>query len=167
MHGTSTIPTPPRLFPTACRWSRLIFTPTRVMFGPGTLALGELARELGATRLVGDGSRPRIGWHPRAPAVLERRGLEVLSSTTSRRTRRPSTSISASSSCGRSTSIHRLRRRRRAMDCARGQLHPDQRRRHVRLQGLRQSQKSRCCRRSACLPPPAPAAKRIVCAHRG
>jgi alcohol dehydrogenase len=55
-------------------------TPTRVMFGPGTLAqLGELARELGASRalLVTDPGLEQAGHPQRAQQSLEDAGLEV------------------------------------------------------------------------------------------
>jgi alcohol dehydrogenase len=55
-------------------------TPTRVMFGPGTLArLGELARELGATRvlLVTDPGLESVGHPQRAQQSLKDAGLEV------------------------------------------------------------------------------------------
>ncbi len=55
-------------------------TPTRVMFGPGTLArLGELARELGATRalLVTDPGLEAAGHPQRAQQSLRAAGLEV------------------------------------------------------------------------------------------
>ncbi|MBI2804955.1 MAG: iron-containing alcohol dehydrogenase [Planctomycetes bacterium] len=55
-------------------------TPTRVMFGPGTLnRLGELARELGATRalLVTDPGLEAAGHPQRAQDSLKHAGLEV------------------------------------------------------------------------------------------
>lgn len=55
-------------------------TPTRVVFGPGTLArLGELAREMGATRalLVTDPGLKAVGHPQRARASLEGAGLAV------------------------------------------------------------------------------------------
>lgn len=55
-------------------------TPTRVVFGPGTLArLGELARELGASRvlLVTDPGLESVGHPQRAQASLKHAGLEV------------------------------------------------------------------------------------------
>lgn len=55
-------------------------TPTRVMFGPGTLTrLGELARELGATRvlLVTDPGLESVGHPQRAEQSLRNAGLEV------------------------------------------------------------------------------------------
>src|SRR5450432_73674 len=55
-------------------------SPTRVMFGPGTLArLGELARELGATRalLVTDPGLEAAGHPQRAQQSLRDAGLEV------------------------------------------------------------------------------------------
>src|SRR5450755_4340647 len=55
-------------------------TPTRVMFGPGTMArLGELARELGATRalLVTDPGLEAAGHPQRAQQSLKDAGLEV------------------------------------------------------------------------------------------
>jgi alcohol dehydrogenase len=74
--------TMPRLFP-ATPWPLQPFdfhTPTRVMFGPGTLErLGELARELGATRalLVTDPGLNAVGHPQRAFASLRGAGLEV------------------------------------------------------------------------------------------
>jgi alcohol dehydrogenase len=55
-------------------------TPTRVMFGPGTLSrLGELARELGATRvlLVTDPGLESVGHPQRALQSLKDAGLKV------------------------------------------------------------------------------------------
>src|SRR5437867_577071 len=55
-------------------------TPTRVVFGPGTLLrLGELARELGATRvlLVTDPGLEAAGHPQRAGQSLKHAGLEV------------------------------------------------------------------------------------------
>lgn len=55
-------------------------TPTRVIFGPGTLTrLGELARELGATRvlLVTDPGLESVGHPQRAEQSLRNAGLEV------------------------------------------------------------------------------------------
>src|SRR5436190_9783001 len=82
MHGTSAIPTTPRLFPTAPMPLEPFdfHTPTRVMFGPGTLMrLGELARELGATRvlLVTDPGLESVGHPQRAQQSLKDAGLEV------------------------------------------------------------------------------------------
>ncbi len=57
-------------------------TPTRVVSGPGTLArLGELVRELGATRalLVTDAGLKAVGHPQRAVASLQAAGLEVFS----------------------------------------------------------------------------------------
>src|SRR5438067_13030134 len=82
MQSTSTISTTPRLFP-ASPWPLQPFdfhTPTRVMFGPGTLArLGELARELGATRalLVTDPGLELAGHPQRAKESLLNAGLQV------------------------------------------------------------------------------------------
>jgi alcohol dehydrogenase len=56
-------------------------TPTRVMFGPGTMArLGELARELGATRalLVTDPGLEAAGHPQRAQQSLKDAGLDVV-----------------------------------------------------------------------------------------
>src|SRR5262245_11136823 len=82
MHGTSTIPMTPRLFPTSSMSLEPFdfHTPTRVMFGPGTLMrLGELARELGATRvlLVTDPGLESVGHPQRAQQSLRDAGLEV------------------------------------------------------------------------------------------
>lgn len=82
MHVTSTIPTPPRLFPAAPMPLQPFdfHTPTRVMFGPGTLnRLGEIARELGATRvlLVTDPGLEAAGHPQRAQASLKSAGLDV------------------------------------------------------------------------------------------
>src|SRR6184192_4062189 len=55
-------------------------TPTRVMFGPGTMArLGEIARDLGATRalLVTDPGLEAAGHPQRAQQSLKDAGLEV------------------------------------------------------------------------------------------
>src|SRR5438876_4055105 len=55
-------------------------SPTRVVFGPGTLSrLGELARELGDTRvlLVTDPGLEEAGHPQRAMASLREAGLEV------------------------------------------------------------------------------------------
>src|SRR3954447_11907449 len=82
MQATSTIPMIPRLFP-ATPWPLQPFdfhTPTRVMFGPGTLSrLGELACELGATRalLVTDPGLEAAGHPQRAQQSLRDAGLEV------------------------------------------------------------------------------------------
>ena len=71
-----------RLFP-ASPWPLQPFdyhTPTRVMFGPGTLLrLGELAWELGATRalLVTDPGLEAVGHPQRAQQSLKDAGLEV------------------------------------------------------------------------------------------
>src|SRR6187549_3732474 len=82
MHGTSTIPTARRHFPAAPMPLEPFdfHTPTRVMFGPRTLArLGELARELGATRvlLVTDPGLESVGHPQRAQQSLRDAGLEV------------------------------------------------------------------------------------------
>ena len=82
MPSTSTIMTTARLFP-ASPWPLQPFdyhTPTRVMFGPGTLLrLGELAWELGATRalLVTDPGLEAVGHPQRAQQSLKDAGLEV------------------------------------------------------------------------------------------
>jgi alcohol dehydrogenase len=71
-----------RLFP-ASPWPLQPFdfhTPTRVMFGPGTLSrLGEVARDLGATRalLVTDPGLNAAGHPQRAQQSLRDAGLEV------------------------------------------------------------------------------------------
>src|SRR5438128_7173921 len=82
MHGTSTISRAPRLFPTAPMPLQPFdfHTPTRVMFGPGTLMrLGELSRELGATRalLVTDPGLEAAGHPQRAQQSLKDAGLDV------------------------------------------------------------------------------------------
>lgn len=79
---TTTIPTIPRLFPAPPMPLQPFdfHTPTRVMFGPGTLnRLGELARELGATRvlLVTDPGLEAAGHPQRAQESLRHAGLEV------------------------------------------------------------------------------------------
>lgn len=76
------IPSTPRLFPAAPMPLQPFdfHTPTRVMFGPGTLnRLGELARELGATRalLVTDPGLEAAGHPQRAQDSLKHAGLEV------------------------------------------------------------------------------------------
>src|SRR5580698_2740991 len=82
MQSTSIKTTDPRLFP-ATPWPLAPFdfhTPTRVMFGPGTLQrLGELARELGSTRalLVTDPGLKAAGHPQRAQASMAAAGLEV------------------------------------------------------------------------------------------
>ena len=83
MHATTTIPTPPRLFPAAPMPLQPFdfHTPTRVMFGPGTLSrLGELARELGASRVlvVTDPGLEAAGHPQRACDSLRRARLDVL-----------------------------------------------------------------------------------------
>ncbi len=82
MHATTTIPTTPRLFPAPPMPLQPFdfHTPTRVIFGPGTLnRLGELARELGATRalLVTDPGLELAGHPHRARCSLEDAGLKV------------------------------------------------------------------------------------------
>src|SRR5436853_5698084 len=80
MHVTP--PAPRRLFTTP-PWPLQPFdfhTPTRVVSGPGTLnRLGEVARELGATRalLVTDRGLEAAGHPQRAVASLEAAGLKV------------------------------------------------------------------------------------------
>jgi alcohol dehydrogenase len=82
MSLTTTIPSVPRLFP-AAPMPLLPFdfhTPTRVLFGPGTLMrLGEMARELGASSvlLVTDPGLEAAGHPQRAQESLARAGLEV------------------------------------------------------------------------------------------
>lgn len=82
MNPTARSTTAPRLFPAST--SPLVpfdfHTPTRVVFGPGTLGrLGELARELGDTRvlLVTDPGLEAAGHPQRATASLREAGLEV------------------------------------------------------------------------------------------
>src|SRR5438045_4685868 len=82
MHATSTITTTPRLYPAAPMPLQPFdfHTATRVMFGPGTLnRLGELARELGARRvlLVTDPGLKAAGHPQRAQASLKSAGLDV------------------------------------------------------------------------------------------
>jgi alcohol dehydrogenase len=82
MQSTAINTTIPRLFP-ATPWPLQPFdfhTPTRVMFGPGTVQrLGELACELGATRalLVTDPGLKAAGHPQRAQRSLQEAGLEV------------------------------------------------------------------------------------------
>src|SRR5207302_8712341 len=72
----------PRLVP-ASSWPLQPFdfhTPTRVVFGPGTMnRLGELAKELGDTRVlvVTDPGLKAAGHPQRAVASLESAGLQV------------------------------------------------------------------------------------------
>src|SRR5947208_5198696 len=82
MHSTSTLPNTPRLMPdSAMPLQPFDFhTPTRVVFGPGTLRrLGEVARDLGATRalLVTDPGLNAAGHPQRAQQSLKGAGLEV------------------------------------------------------------------------------------------
>src|ERR1051325_2036359 len=82
MQATSTIPTTPRLFPASPMPLQPFdfHTPTRVIFGPGPVKrLGELARELGATRalLVTDPGLELAGHPHRAQYSLKDAGLEV------------------------------------------------------------------------------------------
>lgn len=82
MPSAKTISTTPRLFPVAPMPLQPFdfHTPTRVIFGPGTLMrLGELARELGATRvlLVTDPGLEAAGHPQRAQGSLKAAGLEV------------------------------------------------------------------------------------------
>src|ERR1022692_91823 len=82
MHPTPTLPATPRLLPaTLMPLQPFDFhTPTRVMFGPGTMQrLGELARELGATRalLVTDPGLNAVGHPQRARQSLKDAGLDV------------------------------------------------------------------------------------------
>jgi alcohol dehydrogenase len=82
MHSTSTNLTTPRLFPASPMPLQPFdfHTPTRVMFGPGTLTrLGELACELGASRalLVTDPGLEAAGHPQRAQQSLRDAGLEV------------------------------------------------------------------------------------------
>jgi alcohol dehydrogenase len=82
MHSTPTQSATPRLLPQA-PMPLLPFgfhTPTRVTFGPGTIGgLGEIARELGATRvlLVTDPGLEAAGHPQRAQQSLKDAGLEV------------------------------------------------------------------------------------------
>src|SRR6202051_4659715 len=82
MRATTTSPQMPRLVPDST-WPLQPFdfhTPTRVVFGPGTVGrLGELARELGATRvlLVTDPGLEAAGHPQRAQQSLRDAGLEV------------------------------------------------------------------------------------------
>src|SRR5271157_3293594 len=81
-HATDTTAKMPRLMPDST-WPLQPFdfhTPTRVVFGPGSMSrLGELARELGDTRvlLVTDPGLEAAGHPQRARASLEAAGLEV------------------------------------------------------------------------------------------
>src|SRR5215510_14100768 len=81
MQATSA-PVPARLF-SATPWPLEPFdfhTPTRVVFGPGSLSrLGELARELGDTRvlLVTDPGLEAAGHPQRAEQSLRDAGLDV------------------------------------------------------------------------------------------
>jgi hypothetical protein len=83
MQSTAINTTIPRLFP-ATPWPLQPFdfhTPTRVMFGPGTVQRrGELACERGATRalLVTDPGLKAAGHPQRAQRSLQEAGLEVL-----------------------------------------------------------------------------------------
>ena len=82
MHSTMTTPTTPRLFPASPMPLQPFdfHIPTRVIFGPGTLArLGEVARDLGATRalLVTDPGLEAAGHPQRAHQSLQDAGLEV------------------------------------------------------------------------------------------
>jgi alcohol dehydrogenase len=82
MGATTTSATMPRLAPDST-WPLQPFdfhTPTRVVFGPGTIGrLGELARELGDTRVlvVTDPGLKAAGHPQRAVASLKAAGLEV------------------------------------------------------------------------------------------
>src|ERR1700694_5795662 len=82
MRATTTSPTMPRLVPDST-WPLQPFdfhTPTRVVFGPGTVGrLGELARELGDTRVlvVTDPGLEAAGHPQRAVASLKAAGLQV------------------------------------------------------------------------------------------
>jgi alcohol dehydrogenase len=72
-----------RIFATSPTWSLVPFdyhSPTRVVFGPGSLSrLGELARELGDTRvlLVTDPGLEQAGHPQRAVESIRQAGLEV------------------------------------------------------------------------------------------
>src|SRR5437773_10537815 len=82
MQSTSTTSKMPRLMPPAPMPLQPFdfHTPTRVVFGPGTLQhLGELAREIGASRalLVTDPGLEAAGHPQRAQQSLKDAGLEV------------------------------------------------------------------------------------------
>src|SRR6266404_4825790 len=82
MQATKIKPTTPRLMPAPSMPLQPFdfHTPTRVMFGPGTMQrLGELAWELGATRalLVTDPGLEAAGHPQRAQDSLKNAGLEV------------------------------------------------------------------------------------------
>jgi alcohol dehydrogenase class IV len=82
MQSTSTTTNTPRLMPAATMPLQPFdyHTPTRVVFGPGTLRrLGEIARELGATRalLVTDPGLEAAGHPQRAQQSLKGAGLDV------------------------------------------------------------------------------------------
>jgi alcohol dehydrogenase len=82
MHATPTVAARSRLM-AETTWPLQPFdfhTPTRVVFGPGTLSrLGELAKELGATRVlvVTDPGLEAVGHPQRAVGSLEAAGLQV------------------------------------------------------------------------------------------
>src|SRR5437868_14389924 len=82
MHAATPFPAMPRLAPDSS-WRLQPFdfhTPTRVVFGPGTVSrLGELAKELGDTRVlvVTDPGLKAAGHPQRAVGSLEAAGLEV------------------------------------------------------------------------------------------
>src|SRR6266853_5942979 len=82
MQSTSTISNTPRLMAASTMPLQPFdfHTPTRVVFGPGTLpTLGELAREMGATRalLVTDPGLEEAGHPQRAQESLLEAGLQV------------------------------------------------------------------------------------------
>ena len=82
MPSTLTTTLTPRLFPAAPMPLQPFdfHTPTRVMFGPGTVhRLGEIAQELGATRalLVTDPGLALTGHPHRARTSLQQAGLDV------------------------------------------------------------------------------------------
>jgi alcohol dehydrogenase len=82
MHATPTVAAKSRLMPDTT-WPLQPFdfhTPTRVVFGPGSVnRLGELAKELGATRVlvVTDPGLEAVGHPQRAVASLKSAGLQV------------------------------------------------------------------------------------------
>src|SRR5580692_547751 len=80
MHSTQSHPATHRLSSAMPLQPFDFHTPTRVMFGPGTMQrLGEIARELGATRvlLVTDPGLNAVGHPRRAQQSLTDAGLEV------------------------------------------------------------------------------------------
>ena len=125
----------------------------------------ELARELGFTRalLVADRGSWRPAWSSGGrPAAGGRRDRAVTRFTISTPipTRAWSRPAAPSRPPHRVDSHRRARRRQLARLRQGHQLRPHQRRHDARLPRLRQSRRGRCCRRSACRRPPAPAARR-------